>query len=123
MTSLIQLVRDKHTKLAEQRLENEEMVYSQYFKGSICPPSVTPFDPHSGVDSVLLTNMALLLDIIYIELRKTNPTLQMTSRLEVMKQLESSNRAYENCIFEALSDELSFCKRETELFSDEKAEE
>jgi len=51
--------------------------------------------------------MALLLDVIYVELKRKNPTLQKTSRLEIMNSLEGSTRAYENPTFAALSEELS----------------
>jgi hypothetical protein len=51
--------------------------------------------------------MALLLDVIYVELKRKNPTLQKTSRLKIMNSLEGSRRPYKNPIFAALSEELS----------------
>jgi len=107
MSSMLQMVRDKHAKLAVQRLASTQYQHAQIFRGSVCPPSVTPIDRHSGVDSVLLANMAQLLDAIYLELQQRNYKLKKTSRYEIMNHLEGSSRAYENPIFRALCDELS----------------
>jgi hypothetical protein len=107
MSSMLQIIREKHAKLAAQRQNSAHFIHTQVFAGSICPPKVVLHDKHSGVDSVLLSNMALLLDVIYIELKRKNPTLQKTSRLEIMNSLEGSTRPYENPIFAALSEELS----------------
>ena len=107
MSSMLQLVRQKHAILCMQRKNQAHHVHTQMFAGNICPPTVIPLDRHSGVDSVLLANMAQLLDAIYIELAHRNPTLKKTSRLELMNQLEGSGKAYEHPIFCALCDELS----------------
>ena len=107
MSSMLQIIREKHAKLAIQRQDSTHFIHTQAFAGSICPPKVVLHDKHSGVDSVLLSNMALLLDVIYVELQRKNPTLQKTSRLEIMNSLEGSTRPYENPIFAALSEELA----------------
>jgi len=107
MASMLQLVRNKHYKLVAQRQHSGQRLHAQTYAGSICPPAVMPFDQHLGVDSVLLANMTLLLDAIYVELSQRNTTLKKTSRLEIMNQLEGSGRAYEHPIFCALCDELS----------------
>ena len=106
MSSMLQLVRHKHSVLAAQRHRTAQHQHAQIFAGSICPPTVVPFDKHSGVDSVLLHNMTRLLDAIYTELAQRNRTLKKTSRLEVMNQLEGSGRPSDHPIFCALYEEL-----------------
>jgi len=103
---MLQLIRNKHSILARQRQESGQHLHTQIFAGSICPPTITPLDPHSGVDSVVLTNMALLLDIIYVELQHTGTGLHNTSRGEIMNHLENNGKASDNPIFRALVDEL-----------------
>jgi len=107
MSSMLQIICEKHAKLAIQRQNSAHFIHTQVFAGSICTPKVVLHHKHSGVDSVLLSNMALLLDVIYVELKRKNPTLQKTSRLKIMNSLEGSTRPYENPIFAALSEELS----------------
>lgn len=107
MSSMLNLVRHKHARLMVQRKNATQHMHTQIYAGSICPPTVIPLDPHSGVDSVLLTNMTNLLDAIYVELASRNPTLHKTSRLEIMNQLENCGKPYEHAIFCALCDELS----------------
>jgi len=107
MSSMLNLVRHKHLRLMAQRKNSAQHMHTQIYAGSICPPTVIPLDQHSGVDSVLLTNMTNLLDAIYVELAARNPTLHKTSRLEIMNQLEGCGKPYEHAIFCALCDELS----------------
>jgi len=107
MASMLQLVRYKHTVLVAQRHHTAQHQHAQIYAGSICPPSVVPFDKHSGVDCVLLANMTRLLDAIYTELAQRNRTLKKISRLEVMNQLEGSGRPSDHPIFCALYEELS----------------
>jgi hypothetical protein len=104
---MLNLVRHKHLRLSAQRKNAAQYVHTQIYAGSICPPTIIPLDQHSGVDSVLLMNMTNLLDAIYVELAARNPTLNKTSRLEIMNQLEGCGKPYEHAIFCALCDELS----------------
>jgi len=106
MSSMLQIIREKHARLVQQRHNSSHYVHTQVYAGSICPPKLLLHDKHSGVDSVLLANMAQLLDVIYIELRETNPKLQKTSRLEIMNSLEGCGRPSDNPIFVALSEQL-----------------
>jgi len=107
MSSMLQIIREKHTRLAQQRQNSAHYLHTQIFAGSICPPKILLHDKHSGVDSVLLANMARLLDVIYLELQATNATLRKTSRLEIMNSLEGCGRPSDNPIFVALSEQLS----------------
>ena len=107
MSSMLQIIREKHRRLAQQRQNSAHYVHTQSFAGSICPPKVLLHDKHSGVDSVLLANMAQLLDAIYLELQETNTQLRKTSRLEIMNSLEGSCRPSDNPIFVALTEQLS----------------
>jgi len=104
---MLSLVRQKHARLTAQRKNLAYHTHTQMYAGSICPPTTIPIDPHSGVDSVLLTNMTNLLDAIYVELAARNPILEKTSRLELMCQLENCGKPYEHAIFCALCEELS----------------
>jgi len=111
MSSMLQIIRDKHAKLAIQRQNSGHYVHTQTFAGSICPPKVLLHDKHSGVDSVIMANMTQLLDAMYIELQQKNLQLKKTSRLEIMNSLEGSGRPHENPIFIALSEQLA-CSHE-----------
>jgi len=105
--SMLQIIREKHAKLVIQRENSSHFIHTQCFAGSICPPKPVLHDKHSGVDTVLLSNMALLLDVIYAELSLKNTKLQKTSRNEIINSLESCGSAYENPIFSALCEELN----------------
>ena len=107
MSSWLQIIREKHARLAQQRQNSAHYQHTQIFAGTICPPKILLHDKHSGVDSVLLANMAQLLDLIYLELQETNTKLRKTSRLEIMNSLEGCGRPSDNPIFVALSEQLS----------------
>jgi len=122
--NMLKIMQDRDNRYQSQLSDKTKIrEYEIRYKGSICPPTCIPIGTLSSRESIVLTNMTRLINLMYEELKTVETSIVQPCSLETLydffENTPSHNNDIENPIFQSFMEIMDSQVQKNKILTDE----